>query len=154
MADSAGHGIRITAVLHNMGQAEGLWGKPAARVLWETAGTKMFLPGIQDPETLEHVSKICGTVTLTRDEERESVQIVPPELVRQLPEWRALVVRGNLSPVAVKLRMAWKRRGKLAPVPAPVLLPPAPQRATVRPDRPAAVSPAARPPAVPKDDAA
>ena len=27
-----------------------------------------------------------------------------------LPEWRALVLRTNLSPVIVRLRMAWRRR--------------------------------------------
>jgi len=36
--------------------------------------------------------------------------VLPPELLRTLPEWRALVMRGNLSPVVVRLRMAWRRR--------------------------------------------
>jgi hypothetical protein len=40
----------------------------------------------------------------------EPGRVVPPELIRMLPDRRALVVRGNLSPVVVKLRMAWKRR--------------------------------------------
>jgi hypothetical protein len=35
--------------------------------------------------------------------------VLPPELLRTLPEWRALVVHGNLSPVVVRLRMAWRR---------------------------------------------
>lgn len=149
MADSAGHGIRVTAVLHNMGQAEDLWGEPAARVLWETAGTKVFLPGIQDAETLEHISRMLGTVRVKVGEDRqEMVPIVPPDLVRRMPDFRALVVRGNLSPVAVKLRMAWKRHGRLSPLPAPVLRPPEP--ATVSAGRPDAVPAVRRPPVVPK----
>ena len=39
-----------------------------------------------------------------------SIRVLPPELLRTLPEWRALVLRGNLSPVVVRLRMAWRRR--------------------------------------------
>lgn len=35
--------------------------------------------------------------------------MLPPELLRGLPEWRALVIHGNLSPVVVRLRMAWRR---------------------------------------------
>jgi hypothetical protein len=36
--------------------------------------------------------------------------VLPPELLRTLPDWRALVLRDNLSPVVVRLRMAWRRR--------------------------------------------
>jgi hypothetical protein len=39
----------------------------------------------------------------------EPYRVLPPELLRTLPEWRALIVRGNLSPVIVRLRMAWRR---------------------------------------------
>lgn len=38
------------------------------------------------------------------------MRVLPPELLRTLPEWRALVLRTNLSPVVVRLRMAWRRR--------------------------------------------
>jgi len=38
------------------------------------------------------------------------MRVLPPELLRTLPDWRALVMRGNLSPVVVRLRMAWRRR--------------------------------------------
>ena len=37
--------------------------------------------------------------------------MVPPELIRALPDWRALVIRMNLNPVIVKFRPAWKRLG-------------------------------------------
>jgi hypothetical protein len=37
--------------------------------------------------------------------------VVPPEVIRGLPDWRALVIRMNLSPVVVKFRPAWKRLG-------------------------------------------
>ena len=37
--------------------------------------------------------------------------MVPPEVIRGLPDWRALVIRMNLNPVVVKFRPAWKRLG-------------------------------------------
>ena len=37
--------------------------------------------------------------------------MVPPEVIRGLPDWRALVMRMNLNPVVVKFRPAWKRLG-------------------------------------------
>lgn len=77
-----------------------------------------------DPDTLDRLSRLCGEIWLrrhswTRHEDGrrartaayEPVQVLPPELLRMLPEWRALVVRGNLSPVVVRLGMAWRRQG-------------------------------------------
>lgn len=88
----------------------------------DTAGIKVILGGVTDPDTLERLSRLCGEIRLrthsrTRDEYRgrghtvsyEPVPVLPPDLLRTLPEWRALIVRGNLSPVIVRLRMAWKR---------------------------------------------
>jgi len=82
----------------------------------------VILGGVSDPDTLDRVSRLCGDIELrthsrTRDEygrkahtvTYQPVQVLPPELLRTLPEWRALVVRGNLSPVVIRLRMAWRR---------------------------------------------
>ncbi|MGH3180603.1 MAG: hypothetical protein ACRDOE_01635, partial [Streptosporangiaceae bacterium] len=57
------------------------------------------------PETLEHASLLCGTTG------EDSQRVVPPELLRMLPDWRALVIRMNLFPVVVKVRPAWRRLG-------------------------------------------
>ena len=59
-----------------------------------------------------------------------NVRVLPPELLRTLPEWRALVLRTNLSPVIVRLRMAWRRwdyrrarQADLVPkLPTPILI--------------------------------
>jgi type IV secretion system protein VirD4 len=122
MADSAGKGILIVAVCHGLAQLEARWDSPGARAIWDTAGIKVILGGVTDPDTLERLSCLCGEIRLrthsrTRDEygrrghtvSYEPARVLPPELLRTLPEWRALVVRGNLSPVVVRLRMAWQR---------------------------------------------
>jgi TraM recognition site of TraD and TraG len=123
MADSAGKGILIVAVCHGLAQLEARWHGPGARAIWDTAGIKVILGGVSDPDTLDRLSRLCGEVALrrhtwTRDYEgrrartvtHQDVRVLPPELLRTLPEWRALVLRGNLFPVVVRLRMAWRRR--------------------------------------------
>ena len=82
----------------------------------------MLLGSISDPDTLERASKLCGTGREGDGKE----PVVPPELLRQLPDWRALVIRMNLSPVVVKVRPAWRRlayRLGRHPLPVPAYLP-------------------------------
>ena len=108
LADSAGKGILIVAVAHSRSQLAQRWGDHGAETIWALTGTKILLPGISDAQTLSDVSELCGSVNLGEDEGKP-VRIVPPELLRSLPDWRALVVRMNLSPAVVKFRPAWKR---------------------------------------------
>jgi type IV secretory pathway TraG/TraD family ATPase VirD4 len=123
MADSAGKGILIVAVCHGLAQLEARWDKSGAQAIWDTAGIKVILGGVTDADTLDALSRLCGEVALrtrarTRYEQGgrghtvsyKDVRVLPPELLRTLPEWRALVLRTNLSPVIVRLRMAWRRR--------------------------------------------
>jgi type IV secretion system protein VirD4 len=131
LADGAGKGLLVAAVVHDMGQLAGAWGDAGARVIWATCGTKIFFGGISDASTLENISKLCGSVTVKTADRHGSVPAMPIEVIRQLPYMRALVLRVNLSPVVVKVRPVWKRfdrRFGRRPVLAPVM-PPAPQPA-------------------------
>ncbi|MGH3254821.1 MAG: type IV secretory system conjugative DNA transfer family protein [Streptosporangiaceae bacterium] len=105
LSDSAGKGVLMTAVCHSVSQLEERWGKHGADTIWSTCGTKILLGGISDPDTLERTSKLCGTVRNSDGND----PVVPPELLRMLPDWRALVLRMNLSPAVVKVRPAWHR---------------------------------------------
>jgi type IV secretion system protein VirD4 len=122
LSDSAGKGVLMTAVCHSVSQLEGRWGKHGAGTIWSTCGTKVLLGSISDPDTLERASKLCGTVKA--DDGKEPA--VPPELLRMLPDWRALVIRMNLNPVIVKVRPAWRRlayRLGRHPLPVPAWAP-------------------------------
>jgi type IV secretion system protein VirD4 len=110
LADSAGKGVLITAVAHGTSQLADRWGDHGAKTVWACCGTKVILAGISDGATLEEISELCGTIVIGEDDSK-TVRIVPPELIRALPDWRALVLRMNLSPVIVKFRPAWKRLG-------------------------------------------
>jgi hypothetical protein len=121
LADSAGKGIQVVAVVHSTGQLRKKYGEHGADTVWSTAGTKLFLPGIHDAKTLEDVSKLCGSVSTGDGSERA----VPPELLRCLPDWSALVIRSNLFPVVVRFRPAWRRldaRLGRRPLPVPQML--------------------------------
>jgi len=114
LADSAGKGIQVVAVVHSTGQLITKYGEDGMRTVWDTAGTKMFLPGIQDAKTLEDVSKLCGH---THDD--RLLPNCPPEYLRQLPNGWMLLLRTNRPPVATKFRPHWKRHAHgmdLAPV--------------------------------------
>ena len=110
LSDSAGKGVLITAVAHGTSQLEERWGAAGAKTVWACCGTKVILGGISDAGTLEDISQLCGTIVIGEDDSK-TVRIVPPELIRALPDWRALVLRMNLTPVIVKFRPAWKRLG-------------------------------------------
>jgi type IV secretion system protein VirD4 len=111
LSDSAGKGVLITAVAHGESQLEERWGEHGAKTIWACCGTKILLGGISDAETLEDVSRLCGTIAVAGDDDDAKTRIVPPELLRGLPDWRALILRMNLNPVVVKFRPAWRRWG-------------------------------------------
>jgi type IV secretion system protein VirD4 len=129
LSDSAGKGVLITAVAHGTSQLEERWGPAGAKTVWACCGTKVILGGVSDAGTLEELSRLCGTIAIGEDDSK-TVSVVPPELVRMLPDWRALVIRMNLNPVIVKFRPAWKRTGYRFSRRIPVYIP--------RPAQPAA----------------
>lgn len=46
---------------------------------------------------------------------------MPPELLARLPDWHALVVSGNRSPVVIKFRPSWRRiEARLGRAPKPL----------------------------------
>jgi len=137
LADSGGKGIQIITVAHGEAQLRSRWGKDGARVILDTSGAKIWLPGVSDPDTLETASKLCGTTAVKEHGEERHTRhpVMTPEMIRQLPDGCALVIRGGLSPVIARLPMAWKdpaykrarRAGHaiaaLAPIPQAVPLP-------------------------------
>jgi type IV secretion system protein VirD4 len=147
LSDAGGKGIQILVVTHGVGQLRSRWQHNGAQVILDTCGTKILLPGVTDTDTLDKASKLCGQAALyeqaprqglfrDRGEERMSrVDVMSPDMIRELPEGRALVVRGNGAPTVAKLPRAWKswkyrqarRRGLaialLTPAPSAVTAP-------------------------------
>jgi type IV secretion system protein VirD4 len=110
LADSGGKGIQIITVAHGEAQLRSRWGRDGARVIMDTSGAKIWLPGISDTETLMAASTLCGTAAVRERGQDHSSRhpVMTPEMIRQLPAGHALVVRGGHSPVIARLPMCWK----------------------------------------------
>ena len=118
LADSGGKGIQIITVAHGEAQLRGRWGADGARIIMDTSGTKLWLPGISDTATLDAASALCGTTAMRESRawlEREHAHhdyyarhaVMTQEMIRQLPAQYALLIRGGMSPVIARLPMAW-----------------------------------------------
>jgi type IV secretion system protein VirD4 len=150
LADSGGKGIQIITVAHGEAQLRGRWGSNGARVIMDTSGAKLWLPGISDPATLDAASALCGTTAMKETRtwfghhyERHDYYarhpVMTPEMIRQLPTRRALIIRGGMSPVIARLPMAWHdplyKRARRAGD-ATTVLPPALEQAAFPDDLP------------------
>ena len=119
-------------MVHSTGQLRDKYGEHGAATVWSTAGTKIFLPGIHDTATLDDVSRLCGTL----GDGDHARRVMPPELLARLPDWHALVMSANRSPVVIKFRPSWRRiEGRLGRAPRPLTgyshplaVPPVPQQ--------------------------
>jgi type IV secretion system protein VirD4 len=110
LADSGGKGIQIITVAHGEAQLRSRWGRDGARVIMDTSGAKIWLPGISDPDTLAAASTLCGMAAMREHGQEHHTRhpVMSPEMIRQLPAGHALVVRGGHSPVIARLPMCWK----------------------------------------------
>ena len=118
LADSGGKGIQIITVAHGEAQLRGRWGADGARIIMDTSGAKIWLPGISDTATLDAASALCGTTAMKETRnifgphyDRHDLYarhpVMTPDMIRQLPGRYALLLRGGMSPVIARLPMAW-----------------------------------------------
>ena len=112
LADSGGKGIQIITVAHGEAQLRTRWGRDGARVIMDTSGAKIWLPGISDPAALDTASALCGTAAMREHGEDRHTRhpVMAPDMIRQLPAGYALVIRGSYAPVIAKLPMCWNDR--------------------------------------------
>ena len=107
LADSAGKGVVFVTVAHSLAKLKERYGDEGAAGIWAISGVKLLLRGITEPETLEDVSRVCGTLG---EDDDDKVRIVPPDVLRRLPKHCALVINMDQSPAIVRVARAWKRR--------------------------------------------
>ena len=141
LADAGGRGVQIMPVVHGPAQLRTRWGRDGARTILDTCGTKVFLPGLSDPETLEMASKLAGTTAAPErgQEHHTRHPVMTEDMIRQLPVRRdgtgyAFILRNGLYPVIGRPPVIWhgRRRKQLGrvltrrPVAPPLPLPQAP----------------------------
>ena len=109
-SDSGGKGIVLAIGCHSDSQLANRYGQHGAQTIIDTCGTRVYMPGIADPEMLGDVSKLAGQFSQrARFQDHHSEHSTVTEaMVRELPDGYGLVLRGNASPVLAKLRRGWK----------------------------------------------
>jgi len=148
-AVSSGYGIGVTACVQADSQITERWGEHRAKTIRTNFTVKIIGGGFTDRGELGDLSAICGdrdtwqhadarTQTGAAQPSRE--RLYPPERIRLLADWHALVLHRNARPVEVKVTPVWKRRGyeRVQPVTVPAL-----------PQRPAIGAPREREPIAP-----
>jgi type IV secretion system protein VirD4 len=122
MADAGGRGVQMAIVSHGLAQLRDRWGEEGAQIISDTAGCKVFLPGISDTALLKAASELCGQTAFRRRrlDLLTRHDICEPAMLRELPDGWALLIRGSQAPVLAKLPRAWtdkayrraRRRGR------------------------------------------
>jgi len=117
LADAGGRGIQIMPVVHGVAQLRARWGREGARTILDACGTKVFLPGCSDPETLEMASRLSGSFAgRERGSEFDTRHpVMTEDMIRQLPVRRdgtgyAFILRNGLSPVIGRPPVIWRDR--------------------------------------------
>lgn len=113
LAVTAGYNITMITGFQAVSQIEEGWGGPAAaETILEMLSTKVIAGGFTAPGTLERLSVICGHRETWRREGgarvREQELVFPPERLRQLPQFNALVIQRNCKPVQVRIQPVWE----------------------------------------------
>jgi type IV secretion system protein VirD4 len=105
LADSGGKGIQIFTVVHGEAQMAEAWGDHGRRIILDTSGCKVALPGIDDPDTLDYLSRVCGehSYRMHGQDGWHQHSRMAPSMINQLPDGFALIKRGNCAPVIAKL---------------------------------------------------
>ncbi len=117
LADAGGRGIQVMPVVHGVAQLRSRWGPDGARTILDACGTKVFLPGGSDPETLEMASRLSGSFAAReRGAEFDTRHpVMTEDMIRQLPVRRdgtgyAFILRNGLSPVIGRPPVIWRDR--------------------------------------------
>lgn len=113
LAVTAGYNITVVAGFQAVSQIETGWGGAAeAETILEMLSTKVIAGGFTSTATLERLATICGERDSWHKEGgarvRTKERTFPPERIRQLPAFNALVIQRNAKPVQVKITPVWE----------------------------------------------
>jgi type IV secretion system protein VirD4 len=115
------HNIQLVSIFHDLAQARARYGRQAETVV-NSHRARMLLPGVADLDTLRYfaglvgeeetreVTRTSGSGGASRSTGSRRRPLVAPELLRQLPERRALLLYGRIAPTEVRLRLWFETR--------------------------------------------
>lgn len=118
LSKSAGEGVMPMLVWQSVSQIQKIYGRAAASTVLANTWAKMYLPGINDPETLRSITDAVGTdMYAARSRNRSATgssvsvsyraeQVAPAWWVRAMSDNQAIAVCGSLSAMRLKIP-AW-----------------------------------------------
>jgi type IV secretion system protein VirD4 len=124
-AEAGGHGCTVVTGFQSPAQLL-RWGDAGAQIIRDNASVQLVMGGHTNPAELEALSAVCGNRDTwehvkgpggkTRSPKTE--RLYPPERLRTLPDWEAVLLHRSARPLTVTLTPVWKRKGyeKAAPV--------------------------------------
>ena len=145
--DSGGRGIHLVWAVQSPSQLVARWGRSGADTIWNATNAKLIYGGFTLDEDLEPISTLCGyrheTVRDPDGRERyERVRTCPPDRLRVLPEWHAVLIHRATPATIVRTSPVWTRKDLRPPpqVAATAVAPPHEQPHTPLPDDDAAAA--------------
>lgn len=109
LSTAGGWGICVEWIAHSIAQLRKTWGDEGAETILDTSGVLAILPGIKADAALESLSRLCGVRPGEDNEGQLGARLIPPALIRELPDWRALLIRTNRPILVVRFRPYFKR---------------------------------------------
>ncbi|MDN5920312.1 MAG: TraM recognition domain-containing protein [Pseudonocardia sp.] len=118
--DAGGRGIHIEWTVQSWSQLAGRWGNDGADTIWNSTNAKVLYGGTTLDDDLDAISALCGRrherITQPDGTERyERVPVCPPDRLRVLPQWHALLIYRETPATIVRITPVWKRRDRLPP---------------------------------------
>ncbi|OLM28266.1 hypothetical protein Ae717Ps2_6605c [Pseudonocardia sp. Ae717_Ps2] len=124
-ADSRGWGITVCAVLQSLAQLATTWGRDAGHVIWENLPTKVILPGVANPDDLDHLSYLGGQRWVARESEGASIgadgrhghsvstqrtrePVMAGDVISRMPAWHAYVLGLARHPAVVRYEPGYR----------------------------------------------
>ncbi len=122
MAEGGGRGITTLVVLQSLAQAREKWGEHAADAIWDASTVKLILGGLGKVRDLDDLSRLIGerdeiTTSVSRGGGSGSststslrrVPVMPPELLRTVPDGLGMLLLRRTKPAVVDLTH-WHQR--------------------------------------------
>ncbi len=121
VADAGGRGIHLIWAVQSPSQLAQRWGARGADTIWNATNTKLVYGGLTLADDLEMISRLCGTrLELVPDPDGptgqgharfERVPVCPPDRVRTIAQWHALLIHRATPATMIKMSPYWQRAG-------------------------------------------
>ena len=119
-AEAGGHGVTLITGVQSPAQLAQRWGENGAKTIRDNATVKLILRGRDDHAELEPLSAMCGERDTwhhaknsdgSRTRQPAKERLFPPERIRTLKPWEAILLHRSTRPLIARLTPVWDRPG-------------------------------------------